>query len=515
LLTLQILQSIYDILQTALLYDEDAALIFTQMSFWIFFSIVLLGYSFLYNRAAMLKSVYLLAVSIFFYYKASGMFFVLLLSVTIANYLFAFCIASGGGIWKKIWLIIIVTINLLLLAYFKYADFFIQTLNDIFSIDLKTENIFANAINNFTGVQTFDASRIILPIGISFYIFQALSYVIDIYRNKIFPVRNLIHFSFYLSFFPQLVAGPIVRANEFIPQIYKPYNLNAKEFWNAVLLIMCGLTKKIIVSDYIAFNYVDRIFDAPTLYSGVELVMGVYGYAIQIYCDFSGYTDIAIGIAKMLGYHLPVNFNVPYASHSVTNFWRRWHISLSMWLRDYLYIPLGGSRHGKHRTHLNLLITMLLGGLWHGAAFKFIVWGGLHGIMLVVERHLKRFSVGRKYILRLPNIVRIFITFHIICLFWIIFRADSIDMALTFIQQMFERFDIYMIPDIFSAYSLIFIMMGIAYVFHFLPNAWKEWLKDIFFVIPVGIKIIIIVILIFLMMQISTAATQPFIYFQF
>ena len=209
------------------------------------------------------------------------------------------------------------------------------------------------------------------------------------------PVRNIIDFGFYVSFFPHLVAGPIVRASVFIPQIYQEFKLSKHEFSHALYMISKGLIKKIIISNFIALNLVDRVFDAPSIYSGFENLLAIYGYGLQIYCDFSGYTDIAIGVALILGFRLPVNFNSPYKAKSITDFWKRWHISLSQWLRDYLYISLGGNRKGKIRTYLNLMITMLLGGLWHGASLRFIIWGGLHGIGLVINKIWNSIFKGR------------------------------------------------------------------------------------------------------------------------
>lgn len=254
---------------------------------------------------------------------------------------------------RKMWVAVSLTINLGLLCYFKYTNF----LGDFFA--------------SLTG-GTFTAMDIFLPVGISFFTFQSLSYTIDVYRKEITPLTNLLDYAFYVSFFPQLVAGPIVRARDFIPQIRRPLFVSGEMFGRGIFLIVSGLFKKAVISDYISINFVERIFDNPTLYSGVENLMGVYGYALQIYCDFSGYSDMAIGIALLLGFHFNMNFDSPYKSASITEFWRRWHISLSSWLRDYLYISLGGNRKGKIRQYANLIITMFLGGLWHGASWNFV-----------------------------------------------------------------------------------------------------------------------------------------------
>ncbi|GHT66435.1 alginate O-acetyltransferase [Bacteroidia bacterium] len=513
---MQTISTIFDIIQSAFSYNEDATLIFTQFSFWIFFAVLLCGYSLVYNRQSIAKSAYLLLFSLFFYYKASGFYFVLLIFVTLTDYSIAHLLyISERNRVRKLWVALSVCINIGLLAYFKYAVFLAQIVNQVFHTSFEVVNIFSEALNQFSGSEKFDVSQLILPVGISFYTFQVLSHTIDVYRRKIAPVRNIIDFGFYVSFFPQLVAGPIVRASEFIPQIYKKYHLSQQEFWQAVFLIMNGLVKKIVISDYIALHFVDRIFDDPTLYSGFELLTGAYGYAIQIYCDFSGYTDVAIGVALLLGFRLPLNFNSPYKSHSISNFWRRWHISLSTWLRDYLYISLGGNRKGKRRTYLNLLITMLLGGLWHGASYKFIIWGGLHGVALAVERWWRETVLSQHPRLRIPRIIGVFLTFHFICLSWIFFRANDMSSALLFIERIFSHFDINIIPDIIVAYRAIFGIMAAAYILHFLPAQWKSWYKQCFTNIPIAFKIIAIIVLVFFMYQMSSTETQPFIYFQF
>ena len=257
-----------------------------------------------------------------------------------------------------------------------------------------------------------------------------MSYTIDIYRGQLKPLDNWCDYLFYLSFFPQLVAGPIVRARDFIPQIRQnPIVVTREMFGTGVFLILTGLFKKAIISDYISLNFVDRIFDEPLLYSGFECLAGIYGYALQIYCDFSGYSDMAIGIALLLGFRFPKNFDAPYKSATITEFWRRWHISLSTWLRDYLYISLGGNRKGKLRTYGNLLVTMLLGGLWHGAAIRFILWGALHGAALALHKLWMAVVPGAKAtgdrMHWWSRAAGIFFTFNLVCLGWLMFRAES------------------------------------------------------------------------------------------
>ncbi len=359
----------------------------------------------------------------------------------------------------------------------------------------------------------FSVSEIILPVGISFYTFQTLSYSIDIYRGKIEPCGRLLDFAFFVSFFPQLVAGPIVRAIDFLPQINKPYSLSRKGFGNAVFLIATGLVKKVVISDYISVNFVDRVFDNPEIYSGFMNLMAVYGYSIQIYCDFSGYSDMAIGLAALLGFKLPINFNNPYKSKSITEFWRRWHISLSTWLRDYLYISIGGNRKGKIRTYINLLITMLLGGLWHGAALKFIIWGGIHGLGLAF--HKLWLSVVKVKKNMLWSFLSMLLTFHFVAFCWMYFRAIDIKTVQSMIHQIFYDFDLTEISSRIQGYWKPFSFILFGFVIHLLPSKFKLYLKKSFSSTPIYIQVLMISLLIFLIYQAKSAEIQPFIYFQF
>ena len=366
-----------EILQ-ALIYDPARPMLFNSVPFLLLFVLFYGGYL-LFLRQANARIFYLLAFSCFFYYKSSGGYLVLLLLTTGINFALGHIIFTATQRrWRLLGLWASIICSLGILAYFKYFLFFLNTL----SLVLQTD---------------FDALDILLPVGISFYTFQTLSYTIDIYRKQIEPLsagarswhewgRAFMDFSFYVSFFPQLVAGPIVRASEFLPQIRRPLSLTREASAQAFLLIMGGLFKKAVISDYLKVNFVDRVFDAPLMYSGLENLLAAYGYALQIYCDFSGYSDMAIGLALLLGFRLPENFRNPYAASSIAEFWRRWHISLSSWLRDYLYIPLGGNRLGRWRTYVNLMVTMLLGGLWHGANWVYVLWGALHGTGLALER---------------------------------------------------------------------------------------------------------------------------------
>jgi D-alanyl-lipoteichoic acid acyltransferase DltB (MBOAT superfamily) len=322
-------------------------------------------------------------------------------------------------------------------------------------------------------------------------------------------------FAFYVSFFPQLVAGPIVRASEFVPQIYRKYSVSKEDFGRAILLIITGMIKKILIADYLGANFVGGVFADPEKYTGFQNLLGVYGFALQIYGDFSGYTDIAIGIALLLGFRLPLNFNSPYKAVNITDFWRRWHISLSSWLRDYLYIPLGGNRGGKSKMYRNLFLTMLLGGLWHGAAWRFIFWGAMHGIALAVHKVFSGLVPSQN---RSNKFIKIFfgiITFHFVCFCWIFFAAKDMATGFLMLKLIFTNFHPELVLDTIIAYKEVIAVMIIGFVTHLLPINVKELYTVIFIKMPVYGKAIVIVITALLLYQVMSSEIQPFIYFQF
>jgi D-alanyl-lipoteichoic acid acyltransferase DltB (MBOAT superfamily) len=309
-----------------------------------------------------------------------------------------------------------------LLGAFKYFDFFVLS---------------ANELAHLLGLQhELPFVEILLPVGISFFTFHGISYVTDVYRGEVAVCRNPLDMALYMSFFPQLVAGPIVRAAYFLPQLARP-SAEPIPIAPALLLILGGLFKKVVVANYLATGLVDPVFAAPTSYGGPDLLLATYGYAVQIYCDFSAYTDMAIALAALCGFRFPANFNQPYRAERLREFWQRWHISLSSWLRDYLYKPLGGNRRGRLLTYRNLLLTMLLGGLWHGAAWKFIAWGALHGGGLAAERMIEPW-LGRRAATPLGRAVAVLVVFHFVCLAWIFFRAEDFEVARLFIAGLFS-----------------------------------------------------------------------------
>ena len=430
-------------------FNSESPLLFTQFYFWAFFALVYAVFALIMEVGAQseqairregdkakgrntrlhLRNVFLMAVSWFFYYKTSGLFLLLLVFVTLSDWLIAQRIYRNkeqGTRSKdhiaKAWLALSVVIDLGLLCYFKYAYFFTNVVNNWLGTELAVFDLFAYIGNGFSESGRFMVDKIILPVGISFYLFQVMSYTIDVYRGHVKPVKNILDFAFYVSFFPQLVAGPIVRANEFIPQLYKPFRLSRRVFGLAVFWVLNGLIKKIVLSDYLAVNLIDRVFENPLLFSGFENLFALFAYSLQVYADFSGYTDIAIGIAMLMGFYLPQNFDSPYKSKNPQEFWRRWHMSLSRWLKSYLYIPLGGNRkilgkEVKDKTtagNVNSFITMLLGGLWHGASWNFVIWGALNGAGMIVYKIWAKFNWHLKMLLMTLLMIGLWIAYRLL-----------------------------------------------------------------------------------------------------
>ena len=479
-------------------YDPQAPLIFSSGLFvWLFAALAVVYL--LLQRRTTARLLFVTAFSYYFYYKSSGMYFFLLAVVTVSDFLIARRMDRCVVAWqRKAWVVLSLVVNLGLLCYFKYTNF----LGELWA--------------SVTG-GTFTALDIFLPVGISFFTFQSLSYTIDVYRRQVKPLSCLLDYAFYVSFFPQLVAGPIVRARDFLPQIRRPLCVSPEMFGHGVFLIACGLFKKAVISDYISVNFVERVFANPSLYSGVENLLGVYGYALQIYCDFSGYSDMAIGLALLLGFHFNRNFDSPYRSASVTEFWRRWHISLSSWLRDYLYISLGGNRRGKLRQYLNLIITMFLGGLWHGASWNFVLWGMLHGVALALHKGWMQLA-GRPKGWQSRGLRRwlgVVVTFHFVCFCWIFFRQAHFADAVTMLRQIAFSFHLELLPQLLAGYPAVFLLMLLGFVLHFLPDTWEQWGTKKVTALPLVGKAVLLVALIYVVIQIKSADVQPFIYFQF
>lgn len=494
-------------------YHRESPMLFSSGLFFFLFIGFLIIYMSL-RKHTLARFIYVTLFSLYFYYKSSGIWFILLIFTATCDFFIAQAIIRIVQQNKKKLLVILsLCINLGMLAYFKYFNFLYEL---IVSMGNQIGHLFGNVPLQ---EMTYHRMDIFLPVGISFFTFQSLSYVIDTYRGKLQPLTRWIDYLFYVSFFPQLVAGPIVRARDFIPQMYKKLTVSRAEFGEGLFLFICGLFKKAVISDYISMNFVDRIFDAPLLYTGLENLMGVYGYALQIYCDFSGYSDMAIGIALLLGFRFNTNFDSPYQSATITEFWRRWHISLSSWLKDYLYISLGGNRKGKIRTYINLMITMLLGGLWHGASMNFVIWGGLHGAALAVHKFVMgRFSSFKQLGSEMAvwrRLLGILFTFHLVCLGWILFRADSMQTAGEILTQIFTNFHPEVFMQFVDGYKGVFFLMVLGYLLHFTPKRLDQAVQDMVTRSPLFIQAVILVIVIFIVIQLKSAGVQPFIYFQF
>ena len=606
---------IRDFLVNLFSFDQAHPLLFTQFYFWAFFALVFAVFS-LFHSKALLRNGYLFACSLFFYYKTSGVFLALLVFVIVYNFFAAKGLRKlKSNKARSVLTAVSVIVDLGILAYFKYAYFLTDFVNNLLGTSFEVHDVLGEFLNALTGTDIFRVDAIILPVGISFFTFQAVSYMVDVKREKIEPVENFLDFGFYLSFFPQLVAGPIVRAVEFVQQLHKPYNLSRRWFGIAIFWIMNGLLKKLILADYLAVNFADRVFENPLLYSGFENLSALFCYSLQVYADFSGYTDIATGVAMLFGFYLPQNFNSPYKAVNTQQFWRRWHMTLSRWLRDYLYIPLGGNRNASAgtfiiiaavavfgsflsgswwvavgvallaagiglwawkkpgdrkliTTNINSMNTMLLGGLWHGASWNFMIWGGLNGIGMVIYKIWTKRSMGGKLliiglttalcgtlsftlhypvwnmffvwtlILLLGTLVEwifnikkttawdIFQTFVFITFTRLFFRSGSnLDPALAneeawntaknMVNQIGGPWDLSLIPDMAAAHWTVLLLFVVGMIIHWLPERFKRWYRLNFALLPLGLMAVVVVLIIVFIYQFITADLQSFIYFQF
>lgn len=481
-----------------LLYDPKVPLLFNSGLFLILFAIFMVLYEG-FHRHLTVKLVLTVLFSLYFYYKSSAECAILLLAICLSDYLL--------GRWmgvvvrdsvRRLIVAINVAVNIGLLFYFKYFNLLAKTCADMRGAD-------------------FDAFDILLPAGISFITFRSISYIVDLYRRQIKPEKNLLHYVFSLTFFPPLLAGPVVRAKDFLPQIKSNPVATRQMISEGIFLVMVGLLKKVVVADFISDNFVNRIFDNPSLYSGFENLLGCIGFTIQLYCDFSGYSDIAIGIALMMGFRFKDNFNAPFKAQNPSEFWRRWHISLSTWLRDYLYIPMGGSRNGKLRTYFNNFITMVLGGLWHGAGWMYLLWGAYHGLMLAVHKAFKglwRVPAWLKNTAAL-RLVNTLVTFAIVVVGFAIFRADSIETLQSIGTQVFTDFHLSVAPQFVESYLMICLVMAAAIVAHFLPSNWTTGSITCYNAMPLLFQGLLLAAILFLVVQARSSDIVPFIYLQY
>ena len=533
------------------LYDSKNPLLFNNGFFVYFFTLFILLFFALRNHHKARRYVFCI-FSLYFFYKASGWFVGLVLISAVVDFFLSNAIyREKSQSRKKFLLVLSILFNLGMLFYFKYTDFFIEISNSLFDTN-------------------FNPLNLILPIGISFYTFENLSYTVDVYRGEFKPANKFSDYLLFLAFFPKLMMGPIVRAHDFVPQINEPYVISERDFAKGFFLIISGLIKKLVISDYITLNMVDYMFDNPALHTGVENLMAVYGYAMVIYCDFSGYSEIAIGIALWLGFKIPPNFMSPYQSLNITEFWRRWHISLSTWLKDYLYIPLGGNRNfsvasfifvggflvgsfimGVELFHLsnlwaavvsavlllifiipalitkktsgiasnfNLLTTMLFVVFLHGASWNFIIWGAIHGVglgihkiwMLLTDKSLSSLNQNRIY-----KIISGILTFHFVCFAWIFFKAEDLEIAKTMIYQIFNNFDISVFGPFYDNYKGVVWMILAAMVLHLIPDNLADKVIARTKTIPMVVYILVFFLFLILYGYFKSAEQVMPIYLQF
>lgn len=477
--------------------------VFNSVAFFALFFVFYAIYTLAVNRVQ-LRNVLLVVFSLFFYYKIAG-WFVLLLAATAAFDFFIgqaiFGTRSAKG--KKAWMLLSLFINLGSLCFFKYVNFFIETWFGIVSPDI--DPVLLN---------------IVAPVGISFYTFKTLSYVFDVHREMIDePEKNYINYLLYVSFFPNILAGPISFARDLLPQINSKITITSDMISKGFFLIMCGAVKKFLLSNFIAENFVDRVFDQPHLFSGFENLMGSYGYMIQIYLDFSGYTDIVVGLALLMGFVVDPNFNQPFRARNITDFWRRWHMSLSRWLNEYLYLPISyGLRNWKKwGAVVAAIITFFISGLWHDAKWTFVIWGVLHGIAIAYEAITQRArsTVSKKTPKWLYDFLSIFITFNFLSLSAIFFRVDSIEKAREMFEGIFTRMDLSIAGAWLLSYTPVFILMVLALVLQYLPNLWDNKVQLTFGKMHWSLKTITLFVVILAIYQAISSAPQAFIYLEF
>lgn len=460
-------------------------------------AVVLLGFLARHRRVRLL---FLLGASYVFYAHWDWRFLPLIWGSSTADWLLGRAIGrTQDPKRRKQWLAATVIVNLSVLGFFKYFNFGIDS---------------ARALLLEFGIRTTDTTlAIALPVGISFFTFESMSYVIDVYRKHIEPHDSYLEYLGFVAFFPHLVAGPIIRPRDLLPQLRDKIAFNPEMASDGLYLIATGLLKKVMIADVLAINLVDRVFDSPLQYSGLENYVAVVAYALQIYCDFSGYTDIAIGSAQLLGIRFPANFNAPYQATNIADFWHRWHISLSTWLRDYLYIPLGGNRNGTVRTYVNTLLTMVLGGLWHGANYTFVVWGTIHGIALVLTRAFAQWRGSRPTLASrhpLLKILSIVGTFHVVCVAWVFFRAESFSKA----ELVFSRIasgTLYH-PNL---PPLVVGTVALGLFIHFIPVTWDKAMRASFVRLPAPAQGLCLFVAALLLRQMASTDAVPFVYFQF
>lgn len=486
-------------LLSVLRFDGANPLLFNTGLFLLLFVAFLAIYRLLQSRRK-LRMVFVILFSLYFYYKSSAEYCFILLGVCIFDFLLGSWMGRATKRWQRrliVWINVLVNIGML--AWFKYFNLLYETVAEFASMK-------------------FDALDIVLPAGISFFTFRSISYIVDLYRGQMEPCKSFLNYTFYLTFFPPLLAGPVVRAKDMLPQVEQNPVATRAMTGEGLFLIIAGLIKKVVVADFISGNFVDRIFDNPALYSGFENLMGIYGFAIQLYCDFSGYSDMAIGIALLLGFRFKDNFRSPFKSQNPTEFWRRWHISLSLWLRDYVYIPMGGNRCSKPRAWFNQFSTMAIGGLWHGASWMYLIWGSLHGLLLVGHKAAKAV---------LPPLaphkrndwwrvaMNVFVTFNLVALVFVFFRMRSLEGVAQMYHQITHDFHLGVAPQFIAGYIGVILALFLGYFMHLTPTRWSTSMRNRFIAWPLIVQSLILALVILIVIQVRQSDVVPFIYLQY
>ena len=471
-------------------------MLFNTISFYAVFIAFLAIYAMLQRTSRTLMKLYVVLFSLYFFSRMNPEVSMLLPLTALLSWAMTRRMNECKGNLRKRWLWFIVVVELLPLLYFKYTNFGIDLLNTLLR-------------------ENFPLQDLILPVGISFYTFQAISHTVEVYHRRLRLKMDFLEYLFYISFFPLLLSGPITRPSTMLQQMREEGEVNPRLIYTGLWLVMMGVLKKCVVADYLAqFN--NWAFESPELYTGFELMMATVGFGMQIYCDFSGYSDMSIGIAAIMGFRLRENFNFPYQSLNVSEFWRRWHISLSIWFRDYLYIPLGGNKKGQVRTYLNNFITMVVAGLWHGSTLMFVLWGAMHGLGLVVHKWCYRLFLHRlpshRLWVKVPSwlLCQVFIMFT-----WVFFRCADLTSAQDFLHRMFTQFDTECIPAFIAQRPLWIAILVLSMLVHCLRERWFYRLQERFITLHWTLKSILFLLVLQLAIEFSTNEVQPFLYYKF
>lgn len=501
-----------------LAYNPAEPLLFNTGLFLLLFAFFIAVYRLL-RPLRTARMVFTIVFSLYFYYKSSGLCTFILLGVALSDWVLGLWMGAARRGWERR---LIVALNLCanigMLVYFKYFNLIARTLTGFFDTELT-------------------AVDIILPAGISFFTFRSISYIVDLYRGLLLPCRNVVDYVFFLTFFPPLLAGPVVRAKDMLPQVKADPRPTAEMVGEGVWLIMLGIVKKMVIADFISGNFVDRVFDNPALYSGFENMMATFGFTIQLYCDFSGYSDMAIGVALLLGFRFGENFNAPFKAQNPTEFWHRWHISLSTWLRDYVYIPLGGNRCSRPRAWFNQFATMVIGGFWHGASWMYVIWGAVHGALLVVHKMLRMLTpVGQPAVVAgaegggevslfsrpgprvVPawlRVINMAATFVMVAAAFMLFRARSLDDVSMMWHQIINDFHLSVAPQFVSGYLTIVLAMAAGYLIHVAPVSLTSPVKRAVTGAGPLVQGLLLALVLLLAIQVRSSDIVPFIYLQY